>query len=216
MRIHLWDTPEQRQILTLWLVVLLTFVTDVATGAGISYSMTDERVQDAAVRATWTGDVVLLAVLLGAVIASAQHRGTWARRLIGVYLAAMVVHLIAYLAILVVDAGEKPEQPLYALWDVALFYFMTIEVFTVIYCVFDVLTPGGAFLFPIAPGSRSQAEVKPTTRHMFHYFFIAFNVNSTFGPTTEAPSHLWVKLLMILQAIIAIIVIVIIVARLTM
>jgi len=76
-----------------------------------------------------------------------------------------------------------------------------------IYIFLDVSIPGGAFLWPSRDG-----EVPPVP-HIVDYLFISLNVNSTYGPTSEALISRSAKMVMALQVLLAILMLTVLIAR---
>jgi hypothetical protein len=83
----------------------------------------------------------------------------------------------------------------------------SVVVFMFIYIFLDVTTPGGAFVWPSRDG-----EPAPTP-HIIDYLFISLNVNSTYGPTSEAVISRAAKLFMALQVLLAILMFTVLIAR---
>lgn len=209
------QTPEQRQVFSIWLAMLGILATDIVVGLAISQALTLPEVQTVMYPTWWAGSSLLFVAVLAFFAAMLPLRVRLARRIVDVFIGIIGLHLLAYLAILVVDATALSNQPVYSLWDVALLYLMSVEVFTFTYWVLDIRSEGGAFLFPDTFARFAAPDAKPKRRGMVDYLFISFNVNSTFGPTTEAVKRRAVKLLMMLQTIIALIIVTVILSRLT-
>ena len=93
------------------------------------------------------------------------------------------------------------------MWDVAAVYMESVLVFMFVYIFLDVSTPGGAFVWP----SREGEE--PPEPHIIDYLFISMNVNSTYGPTSEAVMSRRAKLVMALQVLLAILMLTVLIAR---
>jgi hypothetical protein len=70
-----------------------------------------------------------------------------------------------------------------------------------------VSTPGGAFVWPSRDGED------PPTPHLIDYLFVSLNVNSTYGPTSEALISRAAKLVMALQVLLAILMLTVLIAR---
>ena len=94
-----------------------------------------------------------------------------------------------------------------SLWDVGAVYMESVIVFTFIYVFLDVITPGGVFVWPSRDGEP------PATPHLIDYLFISLNVNSTYGPTSEALVSRTAKLFMALQVLLAILMLTVLIAR---
>jgi hypothetical protein len=76
-----------------------------------------------------------------------------------------------------------------------------------IYVFLDVSTPGGAFVWPSRDGEA------PPVPHLVDYLFISLNVNSTYGPTSEALVSRPAKLVMALQVLLAILILTVLISR---
>lgn len=83
----------------------------------------------------------------------------------------------------------------------------TVLVFMFIYVFLDVSTPGGAFVWPSRDGEVAQEP------HLIDYLFISLNVNSTYGPTSEALISRPAKLVMAVQVLLAILILAVLIAR---
>ena len=66
---------------------------------------------------------------------------------------------------------------------------------------------GGAFLFPVREGTTDHQP------NVVDYLFIAFNTNSTFGPTSEDVVSRRVKALMMYQTVLSLAILLVFVAR---
>ena len=123
------------------------------------------------------------------------------------YLGFSVVQVIANVIAMILTAGHHQGGGLKSLWDVAAVYMESVLVFTFIYVFLDVNTPGGAFVWP----SREGEE--PPVPHLIDYLFISLNVNSTYGPTSEALISRSAKLVMALQVLLAMLMLTVLIAR---
>ena len=83
----------------------------------------------------------------------------------------------------------------------------SVIVFMFIYVFLDVVTPGGAFVWPSREGEA------PPVPHLIDYLFISLNVNSTYGPTSEVLMSRPAKLFMSLQVLLAILMLTVLIAR---
>jgi hypothetical protein len=83
----------------------------------------------------------------------------------------------------------------------------SVIVFMFIYIFLDVSTPGGAFVWPTRDGEPAAVP------HVIDYLFISLNVNSTYGPTSEALVSRPAKLFMALQVLLAILMLTVLIAR---
>ena len=108
---------------------------------------------------------------------------------------------------MVLTAHVKIGIGLTGLWYVAAVYVMSVVVFMVVYLLFDVTTPGGVFVWPSREG---QAPPEP---HLIDYLFISLNVNSTYGPTSEALMSRGCKLVMALQTILSVLILTVLIDR---
>jgi hypothetical protein len=93
------------------------------------------------------------------------------------------------------------------LWDVAAVYMESVLVFMFVYIFLDVSTPGGAFVWP------SRAGEDPPEPHIIDYLYISLNVNSTYGPTSEAVMSRRAKMVMSLQVLLAIVMLTVLISR---
>ncbi len=124
-----------------------------------------------------------------------------------VYLVVSMVQVVANVLSMVATASSIRGGGLSGLWDVAGVYMQSVVVFTFIYIFLDISTPGGAFVWPSRNGD------KPPTPHVIDYLFISLNVNSTYGPTTEAVMSRPAKMFMALQVLLAIMMLTVLIAR---
>ena len=123
------------------------------------------------------------------------------------YLGVSVLQVAANVLSMVLTAHVKSGSGLTTLWDVAAVYGMSVVVFMFVYLLIDVSTPGGAFIWPSREGQT------PPTPHLLDYLFISLNVNSTYGPTSEALMSRPGKLVMALQTLLAIMMLTVLIAR---
>jgi len=124
-----------------------------------------------------------------------------------VYLAFSVVQVIANVLAMIFTAGHHQGGGLTGLWDVGAVYMESVLVFTFIYVFLDVSTPGGAFVWPSREGEAAPVP------HIIDYLFISLNVNSTYGPTSEALMSRPAKLVMALQVLLAMLMLTVLIAR---
>ncbi len=154
-----------------------------------------------------TGSVVFIVVTLG--LGVALYRGrknslfAWALA----YLLFAVVQVICNVLAMVATASNHQGEGLAGLWDVAAVYMQSVLVFMFIYIFLDVSTPGGAFVWPSRDGEPAA------TPHIVDYLFLSLNVNSTYGPTSEALVSRKAKLAMALQTLLAIVMLTVLIAR---
>ena len=154
-----------------------------------------------------TGTILFVIVTVGLVLS--LYRGK-RRQLFGwsfLYLAFSVLQVIANVIAMIVTSGHHQGVGLTSLWDVAAVYTQSVLVFMFIYIFLDVSIPGGAFLWPSRDG-----EVPPVP-HIVDYLFISLNVNSTYGPTSEALISRSAKMVMALQVLLAILMLTVLIAR---
>lgn len=124
-----------------------------------------------------------------------------------VYLCFSVLQVIANVGAMIFTAGHHQGGGLTSLWDVAAVYMESVLVFMFIYVFLDVSTPGGAFVWPSRDGQPAPVP------HLIDYLFISLNVNSTYGPTSEALVSRPTKLVMALQVLLAILILTVLIAR---
>jgi hypothetical protein len=118
-----------------------------------------------------------------------------------------MVQVVANVVSMVMTSSTIKGGGLTNLWDVAAVYMESVIVFMFIYIFLDVVTPGGAFLWPSREGES------PPVPHLIDYLFISLNVNSTYGPTSEVPISRPAKLFMALQVLLAILMLTVLIAR---
>ena len=124
-----------------------------------------------------------------------------------VYLAAAVLQVVANVLGMLSTAASHQGGGLGGLWDVGGVYAMSVTVFMFVYVFLDLTTPGGAFVWPSRDGHP------PPTPNLFDYLFISLNVNSTYGPTSEAVMSRRAKLVMSLQVLLAILMLTVLISR---
>jgi len=123
------------------------------------------------------------------------------------YLVIAMMQVVANVASMVVTTSAIKGGGLSSLWDVAAVYMESVIVFMFIYIFLDVITPGGAFVWPSRDGEP------PPLPHLIDYLFISLNVNSTYGPTSEVVISRPTKLFMALQVLLAILMLTVLIAR---
>lgn len=155
----------------------------------------------------WVGTAIFILVTLSLIIVIYKPYPTWIFRVAAVYLTFSVVQVVANVISMVSTASGAHGGGLGSLWDVAAVYGVSVLVFSVVYLVLDIRTPGGAFVWP----SRDNEE--PQMPHVVDYLFISFNVNSTYGPTSEAVVSRLAKSVMVLQVLLAILMLTVLIAR---
>ena len=132
-----------------------------------------------------------------------QHLFIWSLT----YLVISMVQVVANVMAMVMTSSAVKGGGLANLWDVAAVYMESVIVFMFIYVFLDVVTPGGAFVWP------SRDDEPPPVPHLIDYLFLSLNVNSTYGPTSEAVISRPTKLFMALQVILAILMLTVLIAR---
>jgi hypothetical protein len=124
-----------------------------------------------------------------------------------IYLTFSVVQVVANVISMLSSAHTTDGIGLGSLWDVAAVYAMSVSVFMFVYLLLDLATPGGAFVWPARDGQDAP------TPNLFDYMFISLNVNSTYGPTSEAVMSRPTKLIMAMQVLLAILMLTVLISR---
>jgi hypothetical protein len=153
------------------------------------------------------GTIAFVAITLGLAISLFRGHKRELFRWALVYLLFSMVQVITNVLSMVASADQHQGGGLGGLWDVAAVYMESVLVFMFVYIFLDVSTPGGAFVWPSREG---QAPPEP---HIIDYLFISLNVNSTYGPTSEAVMSRTAKLVMSLQVLLAILMLTLLIAR---
>jgi len=153
------------------------------------------------------GTIAFIAVTLGLTISLFRGHKRELFRWALAYLLFSMVQVITNVLSMVASAGSHQGGGLSGLWDVAAVYMESVLVFMFVYIFLDVSTPGGAFVWP----SREGEE--PPEPHIIDYLFISLNVNSTYGPTSEAVMSRRAKMEMALQVLLAILMLTVLIAR---
>ena len=128
-------------------------------------------------------------------------------RFAAVYVGFAAIQVVGNVLGMVTSAHLLVGDGLSSLWDVGAVYLMTVTVFMFIYVLMDLTTPGGAFVWPSREGQPAP------TPNLFDYLFISLNVNSTYGPTSEAVMSRATKLIMATQVLLAILMLTVLIAR---
>jgi len=123
------------------------------------------------------------------------------------YLLFSIIQVIANVLSMVASTRFQHVSGLAGLWDVAAVYMESVLVFMFVYIFLDVSTPGGAFVWP------SRAGEDPPEPHIIDYLYISLNVNSTYGPTSEAVMSRRAKMVMSLQVLLAIVMLTVLISR---
>lgn len=151
--------------------------------------------------------VVFVAVTVGLSVSLFRGTGRDLFRWALTYLVLSMVQVVANVLSMVATASAIHGGGLTGLWDVAAVYMQSVIVFMFIYIFLDVSTPGGAFVWPTREGEPAPVP------HVIDYLFISLNVNSTYGPTSEALVSRPAKLFMALQVLLAILMLTVLIAR---
>jgi hypothetical protein len=151
--------------------------------------------------------IAFIAVTIGLTVSLFRGKNRHLFRWALAYLLFSMLQVIANVLSMVATAGSHQGGGLTGLWDVAAVYMQSVLVFMFVYIFLDVSTPGGAFIWP----SRQGEE--PPEPHIIDYLFISMNVNSTYGPTSEAVMSRRAKLVMALQVLLAIVMLTVLIAR---
>ena len=151
--------------------------------------------------------IAFVAITLGLTISLFRGQKRELFRWVLVYLLFSMVQVITNVLSMVASADQHQGGGLGGLWDVAAVYMESVLVFMFVYIFLDVSTPGGAFVWPSREG---QAPPEP---HIIDYLFISLNVNSTYGPTSEAVMSRRAKMVMALQVLLAILMLTVLIAR---
>ena len=155
----------------------------------------------------WVGTAIFLVVLIALVIAVIRGATRSMLWIAAIYLAFSVIQVMISVAAMVSSVTMRSEVGLTSLWDVGVMYLFSVTVFTFVYVLMDLITPKGAFVWP------ARDDEPAPTPNLFDYMFISLNVNSTYGPTSEAVMSRPTKMLMSLQVILAILMLTVLIAR---
>lgn len=153
------------------------------------------------------GTVLFILTVIALVIAVLRGAREAMLRIAAVYLAFSVIQVVLSVFAMIGSVAQRQGQGLESLWDVAAMYALSVTVFTFVYVYLDVVTPGGAFIWPARDGENAP------TPNVIDYLFISLNVNSTYGPTSEAVMSRPTKLIMGLQVLLAILMLTVLIAR---
>ena len=132
-----------------------------------------------------------------------QHLFAWSLS----YLVISLMQVVANVVSMVATSSAIKGGGMSNLWDVGAVYMESVIVFMFIYIFLDVVTPGGAFVWPSREGEP------PPVPHLIDYLFISLNVNSTYGPTSEVVISRPAKMFMALQVLLAILMLTVLIAR---
>ena len=158
-----------------------------------------------AIDAITTGVFIVMAVAL--VVSTMRSDDARVNHFAFIYLCMATVQVTLNVVLMVTTGHTRDESLLWGLWDLGAAYLLIVVVFTGWYWWCDRVIDGGAFVFP----TRDDApEHRP---NVVDYLFIAFNTNSTFGPTSEDVVSRRVKALMMYQTILSLAILLVFVAR---
>ena len=155
----------------------------------------------------WIGTVIMVATTVFLLIALTRRYNHLLIPAVAVYLGYAVIQVVVNVVSMLGTADNHKGGGLSSLWDVALVYAMSVIVFTFVYIYLDITTPGGAFIWP----ARDGEDPPPPT--FLDYLFISMNVNSTYGPTSEAIMSRPGKMLMGLQVLLAVMMLTVLISR---
>jgi hypothetical protein len=155
----------------------------------------------------WIGTVIMVGTTLFLLIALTRRYNHLLIPAVAVYLGYAVIQVIVNVISMLATAGNHQGGGLSSLWDVALVYSMSVVVFTFVYIYLDITTPGGAFIWPARDGEE------PPPPNFLDYLFISMNVNSTYGPTSEAIMSRPGKMIMGLQVLLAVMMLTVLISR---
>lgn len=202
------DHTARRRGLELALALLVVELLDIGASwqihAGEVFSRTTGDLLFLIDAAT-TGVFLVMAVAL--VLATMSGRDSRINHFAFIYLCMATVQVSFNVAMLISSGRTRNDSLLWGLWDLGAAYLMTVAVFTGWYWWCDRVIDGGAFVFPTRAG---ETDHRP---NVVDYLFIAFNTNSTFGPTSESVVSRRVKALMMYQTILSLAILLVFVAR---
>jgi hypothetical protein len=155
----------------------------------------------------WIGTAIFVGTTAFLLVALSRRYNHLLIPAVAVYLGYAVIQVVVNVISMLATAGNHKGGGLTSLWDVALVYTMSVIVFTFVYIYLDITTPGGAFIWPARDGQD------PPPPNFFDYMFISMNVNSTYGPTSEAIMSRPGKMLMGLQVVLAVMMLTVLISR---
>ncbi len=158
-------------------------------------------------RLEWIGTSIFVVTSITLVIALYQKNMRRLVQVAAIYLMYAIVQVVVNVISMLTTADTHHGGGLSTLWDVAFVYAMSVIVFMFVYVFLDLTTPGGAFVWPARDGEEAP------TPNLLDYLFISMNVNSTYGPTSEAIMSRPGKLIMGLQVILAISMLTVLISR---
>ncbi len=202
---------DRQSAFAIWYALFFTWLCQIAVGWALTAGAAFETSKRVLGIAEWIFGIFFGLLICLILVAILLDRPRLAKIIATVYVGCAILQLLLFLTTLVLDTEAKQGQSLVTLWDIALFFALDTLVFGDLYWAFDMTTSGGVFLFP-APANRSNGKTPKIS--FFDYFFISFNANLTFGPTTETLLRRRAKFLMMLQASISLVLITVVIARL--
>lgn len=155
----------------------------------------------------WIGTAIMVATTVFLVMALTRRYNALLIPAVALYLGYAVLQVVVNVISMLATAGNHKGGGLSSLWDVALVYAMSVIVFTFVYIYLDITTPGGAFVWPAREGQD------PPPPNFLDYLFISMNVNSTYGPTSEAIMSRRGKMIMGLQVLLAVMMLTVLISR---
>jgi hypothetical protein len=155
----------------------------------------------------WIGTAIMVGTTLFLLVALTRRYNHLLIPAVAIYLGYAVIQVIVNVISMLATAGNHQGGGLSSLWDVALVYSMSVIVFTFVYIYLDITTPGGAFIWPARDGQE------PPPPNFLDYLFISMNVNSTYGPTSEAIMSRPGKMIMGLQVLLAVMMLTVLISR---
>lgn len=158
-----------------------------------------------AVDVVTTGVFIVMAIAL--VVTTMRGDDSKTNSYAFVYLCMATIQASLNVALMVSAGQTRDDSLLWGLWDLGGAYLLTVAVFTGWYWWCDRVIEGGAFLFPVREGTTDHQP------NVIDYLFIAFNTNSTFGPTSESVVSRRVKALMMYQTVLSLAILLVFVAR---
>ena len=151
--------------------------------------------------------ILFVVTLIGLIVALLRPYPRALFPVAAIFLTFSVVQVVANVISMLSSAHATDGIGLGSLWDVAAVYAMSVSVFMFVYLLLDLATPGGAFVWPARDGQDAP------TPNLFDYMFISLNVNSTYGPTSEAVMSRPTKLIMAMQVLLAILMLTVLISR---
>ena len=151
--------------------------------------------------------ILFVVTLIGLIVALLRPYPRALFPVAAIFLTFSVVQVVANVISMLSSAHATDGIGLGSLWDVAAVYAMSVSVFMFVYLLLDLATPGGAFVWPARDGQDAP------TPNLFDYLFISLNVNSTYGPTSEAVMSRPTKLIMAIQVLLAILMLTVLISR---